>query len=137
MENNIEERVKKLETAISTLIHSVQGVNSLITDGFLKVNENFRLIDEKFRQVDENFRKIDEKFNKIDEKFKKIDESFKLTNEKIDSIRGGSTSSLHTVEEQLSNLTTEISKINDVTKYGGIFDNMKVVNNDAVKKNRR
>ena len=66
--------------------------------------------------------------------FSKVDENFKITNEKVDAIRGGSTSSLHSVEGKLSDLTTEISKINHVTKYGGIFDNMKIVKDNVINK---
>jgi len=83
MMNNLEERIKKLEFTISSLIQNVQEVNLSIAHGFSKVDENF-----------------------------------KITNEKIDAIRGGSSSSLHAVEGQLLDLTTEISKINHVTKYG-------------------
>ena len=92
MDNKLEERVDKLEIAISTLIQNVQEVNSSIAHGFSKVDENFKLI-----------------------------------NEKIDAIRGGSNASLQTVEGKLTDLTVEISKINEVTNYGGIFDNMKIV----------
>lgn len=60
--------------------------------------------------------------------FEKVDKNFAIVNDKIDALRGNSTASIETVENKLTDLTVEISKINEVTSYEGIFDNaLKVI----------
>lgn len=140
MGNSITERVGKLEIAISTLVRNINEINSSIANGFSKVDENFKQTNEKIDAIrggsTSSLHSLDLNFKQVDENFKQVNENFKQTNQKIDAIRGGSTSSLHTIDEKLSDLTNEISKINHVTKYDGLFDNMKIVTDNTNKKKR-
>lgn len=42
--------------------------------------------------------------------FEKVDKNFVIVNDKIDALRGNSTSSMETVENKLTDLTAEIQK---------------------------
>ena len=70
--------------------------------------------------------------NSIATGFEKIESNFVIVNDKIDALRGNSTATIENVENQLNGLTLEISKINEVTSYEGIFNNtLKVVNGSS------
>lgn len=55
--------------------------------------------------------------------FEKVEKNFEKVNEKIDALRGNSTSTIENVEIKLDDLKTEISKINEVTSYEEMFKN--------------
>lgn len=57
--------------------------------------------------------------------FEKVDKNFDKVNDKIDALRGRSTSSIETVELKLDDLTSEIKKINEVSGYDDLYANNK------------
>lgn len=102
----MEKRVSDLEKTIASLMEYIKGVNSSISEGFNKSNNNF---------------------DKITQHLKKIDGSIAIINAKIDSLDGSTNNNFGKVDVKLDDLKTEISKINNVTGYDELFQNLKRV----------
>jgi len=73
-----------------------------------------------FKKIDDNFAVV---IGKIDTLENRVDEVGLILNK----MRGNSTASLETVENTLTGLTEEISKMNSVTNYEDHFANLKIV----------
>ncbi len=63
----------------------------------------------------------------MDYRFTLVDERLKEIDSKIDSIKGGSNYTLKSIEIKLEDLSNEVSKINEVTRYQSMFNNMSAV----------
>ncbi len=102
----MEKRVEILEKTITSLTDYIKFTNTNISNGFEKVNANFEKITKHLSQIDAELR---------------------IVNAKIDKLDGNTSTGLGEVHVKLDDLKTEITKINDVTGYDGIFSNMKIV----------
>lgn len=121
--DNLGIRITALDQMMVLHLEHLQNLNHTITDGFKKID---------VLQNDVNSLKVDVKGMKGDITSLKGDvNSLKRD---VNSLKGGlkllkgnSTASMETIEVKLSELTLEIRKINEVTQYKGIFDNLKMV----------
>lgn len=105
----MEERIAALEkqtAALTQYVKEVQESNKSIATGFDKVDSNFE---------------------KITAHFNKIEKELILINYKIDNLDGSTSNSLNKVDIKLDDLKTEIQKINNITGYEDIYQNLKVI----------
>lgn len=102
----ITQRVLKVEGALTTVIGKIHDLSGSVASGFEKIDKNFNIVIGRLESVESRL------------------DTIELA---LKEIRGNSTSSLETVEDKITCLTTEISKINEVTNYEGQFDNLKIV----------
>ena len=102
----MEKRIAKLESTIALLIDYVQQVNKTISGGLNKSDKNF---------------------DKITINLKRVQGDLAIINAKIDKLEGHTSNSLKKVDVKLDDLKTEIKKINSVTGYDDLFQNLKVV----------
>jgi hypothetical protein len=59
--------------------------------------------------------------------FTKVDENFVKVNDRLDTLQGDTTKGFKKVDVKLDTLHDEITKINDVTSYEHLYQNMKIV----------
>ena len=104
--SELEARVAKLEDALTTAINKLHDLSGSVASGFEKIDKNFGIVIGRLGTIDARI------------------DAIEVT---LKEIRGNSTASLETVEDKITGLTTEISKINEVTNYEGQFDNLKIV----------
>ena len=99
-------RVNKIESTLTTVISKLHDLSGSVASGFEKIDKNFGIVIGRLGNVEARLDAIEISLKEI---------------------RGNSTVSLETVEEKITGLTTEISKINEVTNYKGQFGNLEVV----------
>lgn len=102
----MDKRIEELEKAIAAIVSHQKQVHSSISDGFNKVGSNFE---------------------KITTHLHKIDNELTIINKKIDLLSGNAEKGFGEVNVSLEDLKAEISKINDVTSYDHIYQNLKIV----------
>ncbi len=102
----MEKRVEDLEKNLSAVVSHIKDVHSAISGGLGKVDTNFE---------------------KITAHLNKIEAELLIVNSKIDSLSGNTEKGFGDVNVSLEDLKMEISKINDVTSYDHIYENLEIV----------
>jgi archaellum component FlaC len=100
----MEERIKTLESNLSSVSQELIDLKNLIVASFKKVDANFGIIGK-------NLSAIEKKINEL--KFK------------VDSLDTTTSTGLNEVGTKIESLTEEITKIGAVTKYDEMFKNQK------------
>lgn len=100
----MEQRLDHLEKAVSVVHGEITDLKELLASGFKKVESNF---DSVKTQVDS------------------LNGSLRILNAKVDSLKGSTDEGFGSVGLKLENLTEEISKISEVTRYSQEYDNLK------------
>ncbi len=100
----MQKRIEALEKTSRQLIDYMQDSRGNISAGFEKVNSNFE---------------------KITAHLQKIDKDIKTLSAQLEQLNGSTNNGFGDVNVKLEDLKVEITKINDVTGYEGIFTNLK------------
>jgi hypothetical protein len=79
------------------------------------------------KYVKESSNHITNALEKITNHVGNIEAELKIANAKIDKLDGNTDEGFGKVNTKLEDIRAEISKINDVTGYDGIFQNLKAV----------
>jgi len=117
---------EKIDTGLLHVNLRIDALQENTALGFEKIEKqlgdvNLR-VDELQRNTASSFEKMEKSIWKVTDK---VDHGLLNVEDRIDALRGNSITSLESIEIKLDDLKIEISKINDVTSYEGIFENSK------------
>lgn len=110
----MEDRIEKLEKTTASLIEYIKDVNDTLFGVLEKISSNVNKIENDILLVNN-----------------KVDALERVLTNKIDSLDGSTHKGFGKVDIKLDDLKSEIQKINNVTGYKDMFDNMSNVQGQA------
>lgn len=98
----MEDRLKALESNLSTVSQELVSLKELIAGGFKKVDTNFLVVEKQLSS-------LEKKINEI--------------NFKVENLDTNTSTGLNDVGNKIESLSDEISKISEVTRYDEMYKN--------------
>lgn len=113
-------RLSSVENKIDSLLSAIKEAADIRQNNTNIINNNFELIDQKIDSVEDKITSIEETVDVIEEKVGIVDD-------KVGDLHS------HT-KKNFKEVKFELVKIQKITSYDEMYDNMKVVNGDLDKK---